>query len=202
MNFLLPMSRLVDAVNERIGRAVAWLVLLTVLVSAVNAVVRKLFNVSSNAFLELQWYLFSGLFLCAAGFTLLHNEHVRIDLLAGRFSRRTQCWIDIFCTLFFLLPLALMTIWLSWSVFTESFASGETSPNAGGLILWPARLLVPVGFSLLALQGLSEVIKRLAYLRGLISDPVEKHAFPMDSEMEPIEEIRARTQTPSSETTK
>jgi TRAP-type mannitol/chloroaromatic compound transport system permease small subunit len=172
---LLSLSRLIDRISERVGHTFYWLVLVTVLVSAANAVVRKVFNVSSNSFLEIQWYFFSAIFLFLAGYTLLRNEHVRIDVLAGRFSKRVQTWIDIIGTLFFLLPMAILFAWLSWPVFVDTFEHHEISTNAGGLIIWPARLLVPIGFALLTLQGLSELIKRIAFLRGLIPDPSEKH---------------------------
>jgi len=171
---LLSISRLIDALNARIGRALYWLVLATVLISAANAIVRKAFNYSSNGFLEVQWYLFSAIFLLGAGYTLLRNDHVRIDVIAGRLSRRTQAWIDILGTVFFLLPMAILLGWLSWPVFVETWTRNEVSTNAGGLIIWPARLLMPVGFFLLALQGISELIKRIAFLRGLIPDPSEK----------------------------
>ena len=175
MSSLLSLSRLIDRVSDRIGHTIYWLILATVLISAANAVVRKTFNYSSNAYLEIQWYLFSTIFLFLAGYTLLRNEHVRIDVLAGRFSKRVQTWIDILGTLFFLLPMAILLGWLGWPVFVEAFERHEVSTNAGGLIIWPARLLVPIGFALLALQGLSELIKRIAFLRGLIPDPSEKH---------------------------
>ena len=175
MSSLLSLSRLIDRVSDRVGHTVYWLVLVTVLVSAANAVVRKAFNVSSNAFLEIQWYFFSAIFLFLAGYTLLRNEHVRIDVLAGRFSKRTQAWIDIIGTLFFLLPMAVLFAWLGWPLFVDTFEHHEISTNAGGLIIWPARLLVPIGFALLTLQGISELIKRIAFLRGLIPDPSEKH---------------------------
>ena len=152
--------------------------LIVALVSAGNAVSRYLFNVSSNSWLELQWYLFGAIFLLCAGYTLLHNEHIRIDVVAGRFSRRTQIWIDIFGTVFFLLPLAIIMTWLSWPIFMNAWVSNEMSSNAGGLIRWPARLLIPTGFLLLTAQGLSELIKRIAYLQGLIPDPVEKPVDP------------------------
>jgi TRAP-type mannitol/chloroaromatic compound transport system permease small subunit len=174
LNALIALSRAIDAVNERVGQAVYWLVLVAVLISAVNAVVRKAFNVSSNAFLELQWYLFSAIFLLCAGYTLLKNQHVRIDVIAGRLSPRAQAWIDILGTLFFLFPMAILIMLLSWPVFTMALERNELSTNAGGLILWPARLLVPIGFFLLVIQGLSELIKRIAFLRGLIPDPNEK----------------------------
>ena len=161
--------------SERIGHAFYWLVLVTVLISAANAVVRKAFNVSSNSFLEIQWYLFSAIFLFLAGYTLLRNDHVRIDVIAGRLSKRAQAWIDIVGTVFFLFPMAALLMWLAWPVFVDAYERHEISTNAGGLIIWPARLLVPIGFLLLLVQGLSELIKRIAFLRGLIPDPSEKH---------------------------
>jgi len=171
---LLALSRAIDALNERVGHVVYWLVLIAVLVSATNAVVRKAFNMSSNSLLELQWYLFSAIFLFCAGYTLLKNQHVRIDVIAGRLSPRAQAWIDIIGTLFFLFPMAILIMVLSWPVFRLAYESHEVSTNAGGLILWPARLMVPIGFLLLVLQGLSELIKRIAFLRGLIADPSER----------------------------
>lgn len=186
---LIKLSNLIDGLNERIGRSAIWLVLIAVLISATNAVVRKVFSVSSNAFLEIQWYLFSGVFLLGAAYTLRHNEHVRIDVLSGRFSKRTQHKIEIFGTLLFLLPLCAMMIWLSVPWFINSFNSGEVSANAGGLTLWPAKLLVPIGFVLLGLQGISELIKRIAVLQGLIPDPTEQHDMPT-AEENLIEEIR------------
>jgi TRAP-type mannitol/chloroaromatic compound transport system permease small subunit len=134
--------------------------------------------VSSNAFLELQWYLFAMVFLLCAGYTLLHNEHIRIDVVTGRFSARTRAWVDVFGTLCFLLPVSLFIMWLSWPIFMNAWVSGEMSSNAGGLVRWPARLMIPVGFFLLSLQGVSELIKRIAFLRGLIPDPAEKHVDP------------------------
>jgi TRAP-type mannitol/chloroaromatic compound transport system permease small subunit len=189
---LLSLSRLIDRASERIGHTLYWLVLVTVLVSAANAVVRKLFNYSSNAFLEIQWYLFSAVFLLAAGYTLLRQEHVRIDVVAGRLSKRAQTWIDILGTLFFLLPMAILLAWLGWPVFVEAYERHEVSTNAGGLIIWPARLLVPIGFVLLALQGVSELIKRIAFLRGLIPDPSEKHVEKTLEEQLADEIVRAR----------
>jgi TRAP-type mannitol/chloroaromatic compound transport system permease small subunit len=175
MRLLLQVSRFIDAMNERIGRAVIWLVLAAVIISAGNAIIRKTLNYSSNAFLELQWYLFSAIFLLCAGYTLLRNEHVRIDVVTGRFSARTQAWIDVFGTLFFLLPMALIFIYLSWPIFVRTYTTGEISTNAGGLLLWPARMLVPIGFSLLALQGVSELFKRIAFLAGAGPDPIARH---------------------------
>lgn len=189
MKLLLSLSRLIDALNERIGHIVYWLILLAVLVSAGNAVVRYAFNRSSNAWLEIQWYLFSAVFLFCAGYTLLHNQHVRIDVITGRLSKRVQAWIDVIGTLLFLLPMAITIMWLSWPVFIDAYRSHEISTNAGGLTVWPARLMVPVGFLLLVLQGLSELIKRIAYLRGLISDPTQKDEGP-SLEEQLAEELR------------
>ena len=183
MKLLLQISRAIDALNERIGRAVIWLVLVMVLVSAVNAVARYALNMSSNAWLELQWYLFATVFLLCSGYTFLHNEHIRIDVVASRFSRRTQLWVDVLGTVFFLLPMAIIILWLSWPIFMNAWVSNEMSSNAGGLIRWPARLLVPVGFFLLTLQGMSELIKRIAILRGVIPDTIEKHESPVAEQL-------------------
>jgi len=179
MQTLLRISRAIDALNAKIGQALIWLVLVMALVSAGNAAFRYLFNLSSNAWLELQWYLFSAVFLLCAGYTLLNDEHIRIDVVSSHLSRRTQIWIDIFGTLFFLLPVSIFIMWLSWPVFMNAWTSQEISSNAGGLIRWPVRLLVPLGFFLLSLQGLSELIKRVAYLRRLIPDPGDKQMHPV-----------------------
>lgn len=189
MKQLLALSRLIDALNEGVGRLAYWLVLVAVLVSAGNAVIRYTFNMSSNAWLEIQWYLFSAVFLFCAGYALLHNQHVRIDVVTGHLSKRTQAWIDIFGTLFFLLPMALTILWLSWPVFVDAYRHNEVSTNAGGLIVWPARLMLPAGFLLLVLQGLSELIKRCAFLRGEIPDPAEKAEVP-NLEEQLAEDIR------------
>ena len=188
MKLLLQISRAIDALNERIGRAVIWLVLVMVLVSATNAVARYALNMSSNAWLELQWYLFAAVFLLCSGYTFLHNEHIRIDVVASRLSRRTQLWIDVFGTVFFLLPMAIIILWLSWPIFMNAWVSNEMSSNAGGLIRWPARLLVPVGFFLLTLQGVSELIKRLAIMRDMIPDPHESQKDTLEAEVEHIVE--------------
>jgi len=188
LNALLALSRAVDKLNERIGLTVSWLVLAAVLISAANAVVRKAFNVSSNSFLEIQWYLFSVVFLFCAGYTLLRNQHVRIDVIAGRLSPQAQAWIDILGTIFFLMPMALTIMWLSWPVFVQAYVRHEVSTNAGGLLIWPARLLVPIGFFLLVIQGVSELIKRLAFLQGLIPDPAQKQ-HEKSAEEELAEEI-------------
>jgi TRAP-type mannitol/chloroaromatic compound transport system permease small subunit len=179
LQVLLRLSRAIDSLNDVIGRNVYWLILVAVLVSTINALVRYTFDISSNAWLELQWYLFSAVFLLCAGYTLGRNEHVRIDIIAGRMSRRTQAWIDLLGGLIFLLPMSLIIMYLSWPVFIESYTRHEFSSDAGGLLRWPARLLVPVGFLLLSLQGVSEVIKRIAFLRGLIPEPARLgHAAP------------------------
>lgn len=174
MSALLKFSRLIDALSSLLGHGVYWLVLVAVLISSGNAVMRKAFDMSSNAYLEIQWYLFSVIFLLCAGYTLLKNEHVRIDIVTGRFSARTRAWIDIFGLVFFLFPTCYLFIDLGWPFVQTSFHQGEMSANPGGLIRWPVKLMVPVGFTLLALQGLSELIKRIAFLRGLIPDPLEK----------------------------
>ena len=192
MKILLAISRLIDAVNEFVGRATYWLILAAVLISAGNAMIRYAFNMSSNAWLEIQWYLFSAVFLFCAGYTLLHNQHIRIDVVTGRLSKRAQAWIDIFGTLFFLLPMALTVMWLSWPVFVDAYQRNEVSTNAGGLIIWPARLMLPIGFLLLILQGCSELIKRVAFLRGLIPDPTEKHEEPSAEEQLAAEIRRQR----------
>jgi TRAP-type mannitol/chloroaromatic compound transport system permease small subunit len=171
VTLLLRLCRAIDAINDRIGRIVMWLVLAAVLVSAINASVRKAFGISSNAYLELQWYLFSAVFLLGAGYTLLKNEHVRIDAVSGRWSRRTQVWVDVVGFIVFLLPLCAWVVWMSWPVFKMAYVGGEMSSNAGGLIRWPVYLLLPVGFVLLALQAFSELVKRIAWLRGLGPDP-------------------------------
>ncbi len=174
MNALLKLSRQIDALTERIGKLAIWLVLIVVLISAGNALMRYSINFSSNALLEIQWYLFGLIFFLCGGYTLLRNEHVRIDLISGRFSKKTQTWIDIFGILFFLMPMAIVIMTLSWPVFFSALESGEMSNSAGGLIVWPARLMVPAGFFLLILQALSELIKRFGYLLGRCPDPTDK----------------------------
>lgn len=179
MNLLLGLSRAIDRFNEVVGKSVGWLILVAILVSAVNAVVRKVFNISSNAWLELQWYLFGAAFLLAAAYTLKQNEHIRIDIIYGLFSRRVQHWIDLLGHVLFLMPFAILMIVYFIPYLGQSYRSGEVSNNAGGLLLWPAKSLLLIGFSLLALQGISEIIKKIAVMRGLIPDPnpfVSHHA--------------------------
>ena len=165
---LLTLSRLIDRATEFIGRWVAWLVLAAVLISALNAAVRKAFNTSSNAYLEIQWYLFAAVFLLAAGYTLLRQEHVKIDVISGRFSKRTQIWIEVIGLVCFVLPLVFTVIQLSWPLVVRAYVMNEYSSNAGGLIRWPIKFVIPAGFVLLALQGVSEVIKRIAALKGYV----------------------------------
>ena len=178
MQLLLALSRLIDAINARIGQAASWLVLVVVLISAGNAVVRKLFNVSSNGLLEIQWYLFSAIFLLAAAYTLQKNEHIRIDLLVGKLSARGQAIVDLVGTLLFLMPVCYLLISFGWPMFLDAWTSGEMSSDAGGLVRWPVFLLIPVGFALLMAQGLSELIKRVAFLQGLIPNPAIKSNDP------------------------
>lgn len=189
MSPLLALSRFIDGLSRLVGRCVIWLILASTLISAVNAVIRKAFNYSSNAFLEVQWYLFAASFLLAAGYTLLNNEHVRIDVVVSRFSKRIQTWIDIFGFIFFLMPMCITVLYLGVPFFLQGYHSNEMSSNAGGLILWPVYLLMPVGFALLMLQGVSELIKRIAFLQGLIEDPTKK-AEAKSAEEELAEAIR------------
>jgi TRAP-type mannitol/chloroaromatic compound transport system permease small subunit len=179
MGSLLALSRLIDRINEFVGRNVSWLVLAAVLISAGNATIRKMFDMSSNAWLEVQWYLFGAVFMLAAGYTLRKNEHVRIDVVAGNLSKRTRDWIDLFGHFLFLLPFCIMMTYLAWPFFWRSFSSGEMSSNAGGLIIWPAKLSILLGFVLLTAQAVSEIIKRIAVLRGIINEePGHDHSMP------------------------
>jgi TRAP-type mannitol/chloroaromatic compound transport system permease small subunit len=162
----LQFARGIDALNEAVGRSVKWLVLIATLVSAVNASLRYGFDLSSNAWLELQWYLFALIFLLGAGYTLKHNGHVRIDVIYGRLSPRAQAWIDLFGSLLFLLPVAGLMAWFSWSMFVEAWSIQEVSADSGGLLRWPIKLALPLGFGLLFLQGVSETIKRAGMLSG------------------------------------
>ena len=174
MSSLLQLSRLIDRLNEFVGRWVSWLVLAAVVISAINASVRKAFDTSSNAFLEIQWYLFAAVFLLSAGYTMLRQEHVKIDVILHRFSRPTQVKVEIFGIVVFLFPFVFAVVDLVLPLVIRAYTSGEMSSNAGGLIRWPVFALVPVGFALLGLQGVSELIKRVAFLKGLIDDPGKK----------------------------
>ena len=188
MGVLLRLSRAIDWLNEQVGHLVYWLVLAAVVVSAGNAVVRYTFDMSSNAWLELQWYLFSAVFLLAAGYTLLHNEHVRIDVLYGHLSPRMRAWIDLLGSVSFLLPMALIIMVLSWPIVVESIERNEYSSDAGGLLRWPVKILIPIGFFLLVLQGVSEIIKRIGFLLGQIPDPLEMHRDPYAEETQSMAE--------------
>jgi TRAP-type mannitol/chloroaromatic compound transport system permease small subunit len=187
MTSLLSFSRFIDAINEKIGLAISWALLLAVLICSGNALVRYIFNSSSNAWLEIQWYLFGAIFLLASAYTLKRNEHVRIDVVVGRFSKRTQVWIDVFGFIFFLLPATLLILYFAVPFAYESIRNQEVSSNAGGLIIWPAKTLIPVGFFLLTLQGISELIKRIGFLMGLVdASEFEKQAATPEEEIEAI----------------
>lgn len=174
MQSLWRLAQGIDMLNEWVGRSIKWLVLLATLISAGNALVRYGLGISTNAGLEIQWYLFGAIFLLGAGYTLKHNGHIRIDLIHGRLSPRMQAWLEIVGTLLFLLPFCLLIIWFGWPMFVSAWQSGEMSPDAGGLLRWPAKLLIPLGFALLALQGVSELIKSIAVLTGYC--PAQEHA--------------------------
>lgn len=193
MGPLLKLSSLIDALNEWIGKIVMWLILAAVVISAGNAVMRKAFDVGSNAFLEIQWYLFAAVFLLGAGYVFLRNAHVRIDFISSKLSKRTNTIIDILGIVIFTIPLSLILVSLSWPVFERAFVSGEMSQNAGGLIRWPAMLLIPVGFSLLIAQCVSELIKRFAFLKGLRAEPfIVEHEKSAEELL--IEEIAAQAE--------
>jgi TRAP-type mannitol/chloroaromatic compound transport system permease small subunit len=181
MRAWLVLSQGIDAMNRRVAHAVRWLILLTVLISAGNAMIRKAFRFSSNAFLEVQWYLFAVVFLLCAGYVFLRNAHVRVDFVSSRLSARARAWIDAVGIVVFLIPFCLLLIDESWPLVVDAWRSGETSPNAGGLVRWPVYLLLPVGMALLLLQALSELIKRLAFLRGAIPDPVQGASVQVDA---------------------
>ena len=186
MTPLLKLSKLIDGLNERVGKGTFWLVLIMTIISAGNACVRFVFDYSSNGLLEIQWYLFAAIFLLCSPYTLQKNEHVRIDVLSSRLSPRGLAVIDIIGSLFFLLPMVVLVLWLSIPLVADAFRISEMSANAGGLIRWPVKALLPVGFALLALQGISELIKRIAFLQGLIEDPNAK-----DKGMSAEEELAA-----------
>ncbi len=183
----MPVSRAIDSLNDKIAAAVSWALLLAVIICTGNALIRYAFNASSNAWLEIQWYLFAAVFMLASSHTLRRDEHVRIDVIAGRFSKRTQVWIDLFGFLLFLMPISLVILYYGVPFALESLRSGEMSSNAGGLIVWPAKILVPLGFILLVLQGLSEIIKRIAFLNGkLDASAFSKHVASPEEEIEAI----------------
>jgi len=194
MSGLLGLSRVIDRINERIGRWTAWAIFAAILVSAANATIRKTLHTSSNAWLELQWYLFGAAFMLAAAYTLKENEHIRVDVVYGAFSRRVQHWIDLLGHIFFLMPLCLLMIYYLGPYVLQSWRAGEMSINAGGLILWPAKALLLIGFVLLAFQGLSEIIKKIAVMRGDLDDPspyVTAHKAAEEEARELAEELRS-----------
>lgn len=194
MRALLKFSNAVDWVNAQIGKYVIWLILASTVISAVNAVIRKVFNMSSNAYLEVQWYLFAAAFLLAAGYTLLHGEHVKIDVVSSKLSKRGQIWIDIIGFSVFLTPVCLTILYYGIPFFLQGYRSNEMSGNAGGLIRWPVYAMIPLGFGLLMLQGWSELIKRIAFLKGLIDDPTAKKVE-KTAEEELAEAIRRLTES-------
>ncbi|MES2334818.1 MAG: TRAP transporter small permease subunit [Pseudomonadota bacterium] len=201
MQALLAVSRGIDRVTAVVGKAVIWLILLAVLVSAGNAISRKLFDLSSNAWLELQWYLFGAAFMGAAAYTLQQNEHIRIDVFYASRTRRTQHWIDLLGHILFLLPFAVLMAWLLWPYTIQAFRSGEISSNSGGLIIWPARAILLVGFILLVFQALAEIVKKIAVMRGLMEDP---HPFisAQEQALHEVGELTAEVQAHSSEVKK
>lgn len=188
MHFLISLSRKIDTINEKIGNNISWALLLAVIICTLNSVARYALNSSSNAWMEIQWYLYGAVFLLVAPYTLQQNGHVRIDVVAGRFSKRTQVWIDLFGFVFFLLPMAGLILYLGVPYAWRSYTRHEMSGNAGGLIEWPAKILIPLGFALLLAQGFSEIIKRIAYLRGHTdASSFDKHA---KTAAEEVEELR------------
>ncbi len=192
MSALLAFSRGIDAITAAIGRSVSWLILVAVLISAANATIRKVFDTSSNAWLELQWYLFGAVFLLGAAYTLQKNEHIRIDIVSSSLSKRTRDWIDLICHIVFLLPFVLLMTWLSIPFAFKAWQIGEVSSNAGGLIRWPAKFILLAGFAVLLAQTFSEIIKRYAVIRGLIPEPYPQHDLPPQvEEMEALADIPA-----------
>lgn len=181
MNGLLSLSKLIDGLSERVGHFVQWLLLAAVLISTSNAIIRKAFNVSSNAYLEAQWYLFAAVFMLGAGYVFLHDQHVRIDAVSSRFTRKTQVWIDVVGIFVFLIPLCALIVWMAWPSVMGAIKSNEISANPGGLIRWPLYIMVPLGFVLLGLQSFSELVKRIAFLAGKAPDP---HAKPEKTDEE------------------
>jgi len=193
MTPLLTLSRVIDGISTFVGKSTMWLILATTLISAGNAIVRKAFDISSNGLLEIQWYLFAAVFMLGAGYGFLKNSHVRIDFISNRLTDRTRNWVDLLGIVLVLFPFCVLMIVLSWPVFVSAYNNGEMSQNAGGLIRWPSYLLVPVGFALLMMQGVSELIKRIAFLRGLIEDPIGEEASKSDDQkhMDALEKVAA-----------
>jgi TRAP-type mannitol/chloroaromatic compound transport system permease small subunit len=193
MGALLRLSGVIDAISEWIGKLVMWLVLAAVLISAGNAIMRKAFDIGSNAYLEIQWYLFAAVFMLGSGYVFMKNAHVRIDFISSKLSKRTNTIIDVLGIVIFTIPLSLILINLSWPVFERAWVSGEMSQNAGGLIRWPVLLLIPLGFSILTLQCVSELIKRVAYLTGARSEPFSVEHDKTDEELL-LEELAAKAE--------
>jgi TRAP-type mannitol/chloroaromatic compound transport system permease small subunit len=193
MQALLKLSAAIDRLNEWVGKVVMWLVLAAVLISSGNAIMRKAFSIGSNAYLEIQWYLFAAVFMLGVGYVMLKNAHVRIDFISSRLSKRTNALIDAIGIVVFTIPLSIIMVDLGWPLFARAWASGEMSQNAGGLIRWPVMLLIPVGFSILLLQATSELIKRVAFLRGLRREPFSIEAGKSDEELL-AEELAAQAQ--------
>ena len=193
MNALLKLSALIDRINETVGKIVMWLVLAAVLISAGNAIMRKAFSIGSNAYLEIQWYLFAAVFMLGVGYVKLKNAHVRIDFVSARLSKRTNALIDAIGIVVFTIPLSIIMVELGWPLFVRAWISGEMSQNAGGLIRWPVMLLIPAGFTILLLQAISELIKRIAFLRGLREEPFSVEPGKSDEELL-AEELAAEAQ--------
>lgn len=191
MTLLLALSRLIDKISTGVGKFTMWLILVTTLISAGNALVRKFFNMSSNGLLEIQWYLFAAVFMLGAGYGFLRNSHVRIDFISTKLSDRTRNWIDVVGIVVVLIPFCVITIGLSWPFFLQAFHSGEMSQNAGGLIRWPAYAMIPAGFTLLLLQAISELIKRVAFLTGQGPDVLSSEETKSD-EQKHLEELEAQ----------
>jgi TRAP-type mannitol/chloroaromatic compound transport system permease small subunit len=196
MSFLLSISRGIDRLNQSVGLFTTWLILIVTVISAGNAIVRKAFNISSNGLLEIQWYLFAAVFLLGAGYGFLKNSHVRIDFVSGMLSARTRNWIDVGGILVALFPFCFLCIYLSWPLLVQAYNTGEMSSNAGGLIRWPVYAMVPLGFGLLMLQGVSELIKRLSFLIGSGEDPLSSENTMSDEEkeMRELEKIAQQAQ--------
>ena len=192
MTPLLSLSRLIDKISTGVGKLTMWLILVTTLISAGNALMRKIFNISSNSMLEIQWYLFAAVFMLGAGYGLLKNSHVRIDFISSKLSHRARNWVDVIGIVVVLIPFCVIMLRLGWPFFTQALASGEMSQNAGGLMRWPAYVLIPAGFALLMLQGISELIKRVAFLTGKGPDVLEGEDAKSDDQKH-LEELEAQT---------
>lgn len=193
MSFLLALARLIDTINEKLGLTISWALFVAVIICSLNAVSRYALSMSSNAWLEIQWYLFSAVFLLAAPYTFRRNEHVRIDVLASKLPKHVQIWIDTFGIVFFLLPMLVITLYYSIPFTILSIQGWEMSSNAGGLLMWPAKILIPIGFTLFILQAFSELIKRIGYMRGLVdAKEFEKQEASAEEQVELMRELNAK----------